>query len=598
MSRLRAARARLGGPDAVTWPLFWVMFVFGALSQFAMPQPYVPLPLRIAAIIPAQVIMFLPLLPLRWFLQRNESTSHPWLVIGGYTVATALRAGVLTVILRAPDGSITVPFSTGFLGDIGFVLIMIVTTLVVSATRAHARDMQQLLDVRQQLAETSEAIERQITEQNEAALKRVQETLSRELVELERAMDDEGRLQVLHRLASDVVRPLSHELANFVPNWSPEILANVNARVDWRQVLTQFSRRGPFRPLVTAAVMVVMTFFTSLIYLGSRAVAFQIALLLGTVFGLWCANTVLDRLPPRRRLPNAVGLVFLSAILAAFVPAALAALIAGGVSGLLLGAFGCLILAGVAVLIGLVPCVLSAQRQTTVELAASNSQLHINVVRLRQAQWFHQRALARTLHGTMQSAVLAAAFRLEGAREHGKVTDGLRDEVRTDLARSIDVLGISAVPPMDLAAFTAQVTQVWSCVTQIEIEVMPEAIVALDSDPILRAMVMEITSESISNAVRHGRSEMIHVSMHCPNTDTLVLQVSSDRQSDQGLLRSGLGSRVLDDCTLGWQVSETEASRKLIARFPVPVEEGTSATLPVLEESEKGRKFSTTRGCR
>jgi len=576
MSHLRAVMGRLGGPDAVTWPLFWVMFVFGALSQFAMPQPYVPLSVRIAAIIPAQVLMFVPLLALRWFLRRDESTSHPWLVIGGYIVATALRAGVLTVIMRAPDGSITVPFGTGFLGDIGFVLIMIVTTLVVSASRAHARDMQRLLEVRQQLQETSEVIERQITEQNEAALKRVQETLSRELVELERAMDDEGRLQVLHRLASDVVRPLSHELANSVPNWSPKILANVNARVDRRHVLIQFSRRGPFRPLATAAVIVVMTFFTSLIYLGSRAAAFQVALLLGTVIGLWCANTVLDRLLPRRRLPDAVGLVFLAAVLAASVPAALAAVIVGGMSGLFLGAFGCLVLAGVAVLIGLVPSVLSAQRQTTVELAASNNELHINVVRLHQTQWFHQRALARSLHGRMQSAILAAAFRLEAAREQGAMTDGLRDEVRADLARNIDVLSISAEPPLELAAFTAQVKQVWSRVTQIEIEIVPEAMVALDSDPILRAMVMEITSESISNAVRHGRSESIHVSIYCPTGDTLSLQVTSDRHSEQGVLRSGLGSRVLDDCTLGWQESETEASRQLIARFPVRAEEAIS----------------------
>lgn len=576
MNHLRAVMGRLGGPDAVTWPLFWVMFVFGALSQFAMPQPYVPLPVRIAAIIPAQVLMFLPLIALRWFLRRDESTSHPWLVISGYIVAIALRAGVLTVILRAPDGSITVPFGTSFLGDIGFVPIMIVTTLVVSASRAHARDMQRLLEVRQQLAEASEAIERQITEQNEAALKRVQEALSRELVDLERAMDDEGRLRVLHRLASDVVRPLSHELANSVPNWSPEVLANVNARVDWRQVLTQFSRHGPFRPLVTAVVMVVVTFFTSLIYLGSRAIAFQFALLLGTGIGLWCANTVLDRLPPRRRLRNAVGLVFLGAVLAASIPGALAAVILGGLSGLFLGAFGCLIVACVALLIGLVRSVHSAQRQTTVELAASNNELRINVVRLRQAQWFHQRALARTLHGTMQSAVLAAAFRLEASREQGTVTDELRDEVRADLARNIDVLSISAEQPLDLAAFTAQVKQVWSRVTQIEIEVMPEAMVVLDSDPILRAMVMEITSESISNAVRHGRSESICVSMHCPNADTLDLQVTSDRHSDQGVLRSGLGSRVLDDCTLVWQESETEANRMLIARFPVPAKEVAS----------------------
>lgn len=315
MRALRPLLDRLGGPDAVSWPLFWVTLVMNAAGHFAFPQPYVPLGARIAAVGIAQVLMFVPLLGIGWGLRRAAARPHPWLVIGTYIAATALRAVVFAMLLRAPDGSITVPFGARLASSLGLVLIMIATTLLVAASRQHAADMQRLLQVQRQLAETRDQSQRQLTGQNEAALAQVQEVLSESLVSLEHAQDDRARVAALRHLASEVIRPLSHELAQFTPAWSPEPLDTPKARVEWIDVVARISHRGSFRPVITALVMGLMTAAASLIFLRARAPAFLITVLMGTGFGLWGANAILDRTLPRKSVPASFGLVVIAALL-------------------------------------------------------------------------------------------------------------------------------------------------------------------------------------------------------------------------------------------------------------------------------------------
>lgn len=574
MRRLRPLLDRLGGPDAVTWPLFWVSFVSSALSHFAVPQPYVALPIRVIAVAAAQCAMFVPLLGIHWLLQREPSRSRPWLVITGYAAAATIRAVVLTQLLRTPDGSVSVPFTSRLTASFAQVFfVMIVTTITVSTSRSQARDVVRLLTIRTQLEQTREAIERQMSDENEAALARVQATLSEELASLEHASDDAERLQALHRLASDVVRPLSHELAQSVPTWSPPQETSSDSRVDWTRVLEHMSDRTPFRPVLTTLTVTVIMLVPSFIYLRVHTVPFLVGLVVSTLVSFTAANLLLGGRTGEVDRRAAIRWTLTAGVVASAVPALVVGVIVGGPTGLLLGLLGWVFLTGIAFLISIVTSVLSLQRLTARELVASNRQLQNSLVRLRQAQWFHQRSLARALHGTMQSAVVAAAFRLEAAQEQHAQTDELVSEVRADLARSIDVLSANAQPPMPLSQFTEDLTQVWSRVAKTTIEATEEARKVLDEDPILRAMVMEIASESISNAIRHGRASVIDVAISCPE-DEVLLQVGSDGRADGGQRRSGLGSRLLEDCTAGWEESETPTGRVLLARFP------TTATAP------------------
>lgn len=568
MTHSLALFRRLGGQDAVTWPLFWATFVGSALTQFAIPQPYVALHLRVIGVIAAQLLMFVPLLALHALLHRHATRPHPWLVLNGYALAVAIRAAVLTYILREPDGTIAVAFQTRLVGSLGQLFVFIVTTLIVSTSREHARDVQRLLLAQRQLAETREVITRRIDEQNEAALIRVQDTLSRELAVLDQCGDDSERLQALHRLASDVVRPMSHEFERSVPLWSPTPISMGRVRVDWPRVLALLTRRGPFRPWVTAAGMVAILLTPAFIYLPEASLAFLGALAIGTVVGLGLANAVLSAVLPTRHGRYSIALVVLGALAGAAVPGTLCGLVVGGSAGRALGGIGSLFVAGSALAVALVGGVLAAQRDTGAELRASNRDLRISLVRLRQIEWFHQRALARALHGAMQTRVIAAAFRLEAAQEQGEVPRALIDEVRSDITQAIDVLGMQADQPLALDEFAAQVIKVWSRVAAIDISTTASAEHTLDDDAVLRAIVMEIASESISNAIRHGKATVIQVAIDCPSEDELTLHVTNDgrKVGDRG--SSGLGSRLMDDCTLDWHEDINEKGQMLTALFP------------------------------
>lgn len=202
-------------------------------------------------------------------------------------------------------------------------------------------------------------------------------------------------------------------------------------------------------------------------------------------------------------------------------------------------------------------------------MAASIEELHVSLVRMRQAQWFHGRALARALHGPMQSAVLAAAYRLEDALEANSMTPQLIAEVQSDLARSISALSIQADAPMALSAFIDEVRSVWSRVAVISIEVTHSAERSLAGDALLRATVMEITSEAISNSVRHGRAQSVDLTVTRPRGNLLTVRIASNGRSDAQRAGRGLGSRLLDDCTLDWEEREDDGNRVLIASLPV-----------------------------
>ena len=569
MTRTQLALRRLGGPDAVTWPLFWVSLVASTLFNFAIPPVPIPLAARLPSLALSQLAMFVPLVLLRVGVLNRATRPHPWLVFLSYFVSTAIRAYVLGVMLHLLDGTHDVPFAARLQGSlISVFVVLVLTSLIVSASREHARDQTRLLSLRTELLETREALTGQIEQQNVAALARVQSSLASELERLESASDDQEALSELRRLAGDVVRPMSHELEQSVPSWRPTTAPLVSSRVDWRLVLTGFGDRGPFLPLATTLAITVFIAAGSATYLRDRAVAIVAIALVGPVAMLWVANLLLNRVLPLSSPGRSLDAVVVAALAASALPAAAVAAVSGSSTAAVLGASGTLLLAGLALLLALIRQVFAAQRGTTAELAASTEELRVGLVRLHQAQWYHQRALARALHGAMQSAVVRAAIQLDAAMHDGTVTRALLDQTRVDLAREVDVLSAPSEQPQCLADFIEELESVWSRVATLEVTVDDTAYAAMAHDAVLRAILMEVTSELVSNAMRHGRATRVGISLTQPDAGTLALTVASDSTVDSGPRRQGLGSRLLNDCTLEWRERVGEEGLEVSVLFP------------------------------
>jgi signal transduction histidine kinase len=169
----------------------------------------------------------------------------------------------------------------------------------------------------------------------------------------------------------------------------------------------------------------------------------------------------------------------------------------------------------------------------------------------------------------MQSAATAAALRLDAAVRDGQPTQTLLEEVRASLLQQVDVLGVDEPQVLELDEVFDRIAGTWQglCAVQIAMDEAAEQVLA--DDPVLRSIAVEIISEAVSNAVRHGQAANASVRVSAPGAGALVIEVADDGQDRRGPAGSGLGSQLLDECTTNWSLREQEQGHQLLAELPV-----------------------------
>ncbi len=207
------------------------------------------------------------------------------------------------------------------------------------------------------------------------------------------------------------------------------------------------------------------------------------------------------------------------------------------------------------------------------ELALHTAHLNWSVVRLRQTQWFQGQALSRALHGPVQAAVTSAALRLDAAVRDGQTTDELAGRIRADLAEVVDVLDVDPAQTPELEDSLARIQGTWEGLSEVRIDVTDAARDLLRADPVAAALVGDLVTEAVSNAVRHGEATVVEVRL-----DGSVSQETSLRDvvltvQDNGTpatpgARAGLGTSLLEACTLEWGRSTTGSGNVLRAVIP------------------------------
>ena len=576
---------RLGGPDAVSWPLFWVSFAASTLAQFALPPLPIPFHVRIVSLTVAQIAMFVPLVIIRRSLARPAGRSHPWLVISGFVLATVIRAMMLTVMLDWLDGQHDVGVLRRLAGSFpSTMLIFIVTSLIVSTSREQARAQAGLRQLRDELIATQHMMTAQINQQTQDSVALTQVRLFAELEAVTSAPGHRAAIDALRHLANEVVRPMSHELAQSVPTWQPTPHPEPTAPVQWNKVFVLLTERAPFMPRATAALMTFFMASAAVVYMPDSALAVVLTTALGTWLGLSVANTALARLLPLSRVRPALAAIAIAAWVAGTLPSIIVAVVVrshvidanagmgvatGNAVGATLALCGAVFVGGLAVLVAVSRGINDARRRTIAELAESTERLRVELVRLHQTEWYQQRALARALHGRLQSAIVAAALRLDAAVRSNTADDALIEDIQSEISDQINVLGVRAEQPIDYRQFVMEFGEVWSRVADVGVVTDPAAHDALDADPITRAITMEICAEAVSNAIRHGGATHVEVEVRLPQSGVLLLDVRSDAATALARSQPGLGSRLLDECTLRWSERTTDDGRELTAWCPI-----------------------------
>ena len=568
--RIRPALDALGGPDAVTWPAFWVSLATILLGNLtsggSIPLPW---PERLALLVIAHLVMFAPLVLLRLTLLKDPGRPRPIVGIAALVGAPILRgfafAGMLAWAAPGQDPNLAFRIASG---ASGLTTVLIITALAVHGLREHRRRLQRLLDLREDLLRAQESAETIVEERNAAAVDRLRSILMAELDSVDRSGSD-GAAESLERFANDIVRPLSHELALAIPTSPLDIDANLRPTITRGQVMSAILEGRPFRPFGTALLLAVLVLFTLVALYGPTvALTVLLAEIIAVPAILGLGNIVLARMPPgASRAPRLVVFITTPLIASLALGGAIVAAFASSIDVTLLVASAFVFVPLLAVPLALAKATRQRQDLLEAEILDSTVRLQRQVCRLHQMQWFQQKALSRALHGPVQSAVTAAVLTLRGRL--GLDDAGLDQvaRVREELLGSIDVLGSDSELTPSLDESLARITGLWASLCSIDVDIDTAARTSLESDPVVRSCIVDLVTEATSNAVRHGRATLITVSLASDSGDLRLIVVNNGDLS-MAERAPGLGTRQLDDCSLFWSRTYDDDHYILAATIP------------------------------
>ena len=222
------------------------------------------------------------------------------------------------------------------------------------------------------------------------------------------------------------------------------------------------------------------------------------------------------------------------------------------------------------------------------------SELHLSRRMLVQAEERIRREVAEEIHGTVQNALLSAAYRvdrvaaaLKGApdladqsRELSAVYDDLRNTQMNRLRRLSHRLH-----PFDLAGGIVPALKAllgsWHTAGDVDLEVDAVTRVAVAPGQLCPACALAIYrfgEEGVTNAFKHARPRRVRIALSIDPeaADALLVQVADDgRGFDPSVAQSGLGLSTMrarmEEAGARWRVDSTPGrGTTLEARFPLP----------------------------
>ncbi len=559
VERLRSLLRRVGGASAVSRPAFWVLLAVSLIAHTAEATtsgvPTRQLPVRAVFVVIAVVAAYGAMLLLRRLVLRDAAEQpRPWRALLIYVAAGVVRgvvlSGLLALVLDEPAQLV---FRIGAAIAV-LVPMLAITAAMVDVLREHAARRDELVTRNAELiAARDDALDRAAAERADAA-RRIQLLLADRLAAL-----DAGPADAAARLRADVaevIRPLSHRI---VPAVGRVAAVPTDAAIRWREVWRDASLGRPIRPalgaigfVATIPSLAARSPGTGLLPTPLDAIAGALCIGLCVFATLTLAaravHPVLPGLRPVPRTALLAGTLLLAlAVTAALSGFAVHALTGGPNTAITLSILTVGML--VAVLIALLQGIEHLLNAVDAELATTNAALEHEVARVNAVAWHQRNQLAVALHGPVQTAVTAAAMRLEqapvgDAEALAAARELIGDAIGRLDTRSEHVDGIEVQ--------LGELARAWDGLCAVTWTIEADALVAIDADATIASAVGDICTEACSNAVRHGAATIVEIAATTA-ADRLHLRIANDG-ADPGERRGGgLGSAMLDAVALAWR---------------------------------------------
>ena len=223
-----------------------------------------------------------------------------------------------------------------------------------------------------------------------------------------------------------------------------------------------------------------------------------------------------------------------------------------------------------------------SRRLTEEQLIEVNHQIELSIARMRQRIWFARRNLTWVLHGPVQSALVSAALRLESGDDLGPEERLL---IQENIMEAYSRLNSNGADYPDFAKFCTRLARVWSGICEIEV-CDPGALIGhLAHDLAGAASLIEIATESASNAIRHGNATSLTITVSKTRSGVVTLTITDNGTGMRLGSRLGIGSTLYDSLAQEWSLTGSPDGTTLTAHIPwTPDGLEPASPLPIRDE--------------
>lgn len=504
--------------------------------------------------------------------QRWPDGPGPWRAIGIYAGAGALRGLMMWAAAESLGLATSVgPVSRVLQSAVWSLAVMGCASILITRQDDHRQLMDALARRQQELTELETSLDQRIKQTHEELIEQVHAELAPTLAQLRSELDalaqsadsrPGGAVEEFRKAVADVVRPLSRTLVEpvephaLVPERAPRAPHPPADPIPVAKVV------APGASTVLALVLTLLTFANAP---GDyRAAAVPVRLLLLSA-SLWLSLHAVRWIARKTRW-RATPPVLLGSLAAAYIAVAV-----------LVGTFTREATSGFAWPTAAVPAVAFAfttlapwsisaamslqwlARTAELRSAETVAELERLTAVLRRELWHERRRLALTVHGPIQSALVAAAVTMSRPGFSADQIPGLAarlDQALTHIDRS-------AGPPPPLRAAARDLAALWVESASVEVETTDHVAEAIDADDALRAVVIEVMREGVSNAIRHGAADTIDIALVRHEIGAITVCVEDDGDGAPTRIEWGLGSAMFDEVALHWRLERTGTTTRL-----------------------------------
>ena len=198
--------------------------------------------------------------------------------------------------------------------------------------------------------------------------------------------------------------------------------------------------------------------------------------------------------------------------------------------------------------------VIFARRRATIEqeLRKLNLELGHIVSGYRRSAWLEQRRRAHHLHSTVQSRLHAEARFLSSRT--GILNERELERLHETIESLSDSASVSPAYGIDPLVELAKLRDFWAGICEITLSVSDDVRESLEGNDAPSQAVQLVSTEAITNAIRHGSATQIMVDMRLSSPEVIALTITNNGGTVSADERSGLGMTTYDELTMQWDL--------------------------------------------